>query len=101
MLKCDDNVFYLHSINSLYPSLIPNYTFITSRLDCCNSLLFILPLKSLHKLPLLQAAAVRIITRTNFCRTPSIDHITPAATSLAPAPEFKILLLTFKMNFYP
>lgn len=72
------------------------HAFISSRLDCCNSLLYGLPECLLNKLQLIQNTAARLVTRVK-----RNDHITPVLRSLHWLPvhsriKFKILLLTYK-----
>ena len=72
------------------------HAFVTSRLDCCNSLLFGLPAKITSKLQRIQNTAARLVS----C-VPRTSHITPVLQKLhwLPIPfriTYKILLLTFK-----
>ena len=72
------------------------HTFVTSRLDFCNSLLSGSSSKSLKTLQLVQNAAARVLTRTK-----KRDHVSPVLASLHWLPVkcrivFKMILLTFK-----
>jgi hypothetical protein len=73
------------------------HSFVTSRLDNCNSLLFGLPGLELDRLQRIQNAAARLVTRVK-----GRVHITPILRQLHWLPVrkrivFKIILLTFKI----
>ncbi len=109
-MKCDTNVnrfckaafFHLFNIRRIRKFLthetaqILINSFVTSRLDYCNSLYYGLPANQLNKLQRVQNAAARLI-----CNVSRFDHITPTLKDLHWLPvkfriDFKILLIVFK-----
>ena len=94
--------FHLRNIARLRPSLTFSaaetliHTFISSRLDYCNSILYGITSKTLNKLQYVQNSAARLLTNTR-----SREHITPVLHDLHWLPvkqriQFKILLTTYK-----
>ena len=99
---CQSCYFHLRNIGSIRRYLTNEtaaqiiHSFVTSKLDYCNSLLYGLPQNSLERLKKVQNTAVRIITTCH-----RQDNITPHLKSLHWLPvhlriDFKINLLTFK-----
>ena len=71
-------------------------SFVTSRLDYCNSLYYGLPASQINKLQRVQNAAARLI-----CHIPRFEHTTPILHHLHCLPvkyriNFKVLLIVFK-----
>ena len=100
---CQSCYFHLRNIGTIRPYLTNEiaaqiiHSFVTSKLDYCNALLYGLTEKSLSRLKKIQNTAVRIITRCN-----KWDNITPHLKTLHWLPvhlriDFKILLTTFKI----
>ena len=98
---CKSAFYHLRTISRIRKYLSTQTTeilihaFVTSKLDHCNSLLYV-PKNVIKKLQSVQNAAARLITRSRKC-----DHITPILFDLYWLPvskriKFKNLLLTFK-----
>lgn len=99
---CQSCYFHLRNIGSIRRYLNNDtaaqiiHSFVTSKLDYCNSLLYGLPQNSLERLKKVQYTAVRIITTCHIQ-----NNITPHLKSLHWLPihlriDYKIILLTFK-----
>ena len=99
---CSSSFYHLHNIRRIRKYLSQDaaesliHSFITSRVDYCNSLLYSVPAYQLEKLQRVQNDATRLIFKEHkFC------HITPLLQNLHWLPvkfriNFKILLITFK-----
>jgi hypothetical protein len=99
---CQSSAYHLRNIGKIEKYLTKEsllkviHAFVSSRLDCNNSLLFGLPDKQIKKLQRLQNSAARIVTKTR-----KDEHITPHLINLHWLPvryriDFKILTLTYK-----
>ena len=104
---CQVSYMHLRNIASIRPALTDKaaecliHAFITSRLDCCNSLLAGLPGTTLGKLQSIQNAAARLLTGTR-----KYDHITPVLRELHWLPitsriQYKVTLLVYKTLYGP
>jgi hypothetical protein len=100
---CRSAYFHLHNIGAIRKYLTKEVTaqlihsFVTSRLDYCNCLLYGITDKSLNRLKKVQNTAARIITLSK-----KYDNITPIFKDLHWLPihlriHFKILLITYKI----
>jgi len=100
---CKSAYYQLHNIGSIRKYLSRDvaaqliHSFVTSRLDYCNALLYGISDKSLKRLRKVQNTAARIVTLSR-----KYDHITPVLKTLHWLPvhlriDFKILLLTYKV----
>ena len=94
---------HLRNIRILKPFLTRDalitvtHSFITARIDYCNSLLLGVPDYSILRLQRIQNAAARIITGCS-----KYEHITPVLRSLHWLPVkqrviYKVLLMTYKV----
>ena len=94
--------FAIYKISQISKYLNPQATerlvhaFVSSRLDCCNSLLYGLPQQDIAMLQRIQNSAARLVSRTK-----KRDHITPVLQELHWLPVeyrivYKVMLITFK-----
>ena len=101
-MSCSAAFFWLHNIKRISQFLPRDklemvlHAFVTSRIDCCNGLLYGLPDCEIDKLQRVQNAAARLLM--SYKR---YEHITPVLINLHWLPvrcriNCKILLLTFK-----
>ena len=100
--QCASAFYHLHNISRIRKFLNTDttkalvHTFVTSRVDYCNSLLYSLPASHLNKVQRVLNAAARLVFRApRYCR------ITPLLYELHWLPvrqriSFKILLFVFK-----
>ena len=99
---CKSASYHLHNIRAIRKYLDRDTTsslvhaFVSSKIDFCNSLLYGIPAKEIHRIQRIQNSAARLITgNQKFC------HITPVLSELHWLPvkfriEFKILVLAYK-----
>ena len=100
---CAKSYASLRNIARIRHSLSPQacetliHAFITSKLDCCNGMLFGAPQQLVSKLQRIQNSAARLLSNTRISQ-----HVTPILKELHWLPvlariEYKILLVTFKI----
>jgi len=90
------NIAKIRKFLSMHTTEKPIHSFILSKLDTCNSILFGLPKRTISKLQYVQNAAAHLISLSR-----KSDHITPILINLHWLPinewiKFKILLITLK-----
>ena len=99
---CKSAHYHLRNLTQIRPYIDQitaeriTHAFVTSRLDCCNSLLFGIHKKHIAKLQKVQNSAAKLITRKR-----KFDHVTPLLRELHWLPiseriAFKILVIAFK-----
>ena len=99
---CKSSFYHLKNIRYVRKYLCKSsaecliHSFVSSRLDYCNSVMYGVPSRYLSKLQLVQNSAARVVTCIK-----RQEHISPILYSLHWLPisfriQFKILLLTFK-----
>ena len=93
---CAACYFHLRNVSSIRDSLTDEATFVSSRIDYCNSLLYGIPEYAITKLQRVQNLAARVVTRSS-----KYSSITPTLKKLHWLPMkyriiFKVVLLTFK-----
>ena len=99
---CNSPIFHLRNIARICNYLTPQaiklviHTFITSKLDYCNSLLYGAPKYQIQRLQHVENAATRLLASSS-----RFEHMTPILMNLHGHPvcqriKFKIILLTYK-----
>jgi hypothetical protein len=100
---CATAFYFLHNVRCIRKYLSQQcaetliHSFMSSRLDYCNSLLYGLPESSIHQLQRVQNSCARLV-----CNTSRYCHIKPLLFDLHWLPvrfriDFKVLLITYKI----
>ena len=96
---CKSGFYYIHNLRKIRKYLSQDclltliHAFVTTRLDCCNGLMYGLPQRQISKLQRLQNAAARLaLALSKFC------HISPALQQLYWLPVVK--RIQFNKGFF-